>query len=116
MMRHFLSYLALIALLFANIEGAAELVDHGLPHDKSILHERAHSHTSDEHEAELSHAESDSVHCDHCCHAHFSSIVCLHSMNISVAYSGQMMVLRDDDVPEFLSAPPTPPPDPTPLS
>ena len=110
-----LSNLALFALLFVNIEGVTELADHGQPHDYSALHEHAHQ-TTDKEEIELTHAEANDVHCDHCCHAHFSSIAHLHPISASIEHPGQTIELSDDSIPEFLISPPTPPPDPTYLS
>ena len=115
-MRHYLSNLTLVLFLFVSVEGAADMVVHGLPHDHSIIHEKTHDHSADELEGEHVHADSDGLHCDHCCHAHFSSIAHLHAISFSVEHSGETMELSDDAMPEFLITPPTPPPDPTCLS
>ena len=104
--------LALFAFLFVNVEGVAELADHGQPHDHSIPYEHAH-HGADKDEVELTHAEVDDVHCDHCCHVHFSSIAHPYPIDGSIEYSGRTIELSDEAIPEFLIAPPTPPPDPT---
>ena len=114
-MMRLLSHLALVALLFVNIEGVAELADHGQPHDHPIPHEHAH-HSSDSGEGVLAHAEANGAHCDHCCHVHFSSIAHLHPISASIEYSGQELELTDGAIPEFFLSPPTPPPDPTYLS
>ena len=109
MMRYFLSKLAIFTLLFASIEGATDVVVHGLPHSDLTVSERAHNHASDQLDVE-------SAHCDHCCHAHLSSIASLGTINLTVEYSGQTMVMTDEALPEFSIAPPEPPPDPNHLS
>ena len=116
MMRYFLSNLAVFTLLFASIEGATDLVVHGLPHGDSTMHGEVHNHALDAHDDERSNGKFDGLHCDHCCHAHLSSIAQLHPCIASIEYSRQTIELSNEAIPDYLVAPPTPPPDPTYLS
>ncbi len=111
-----MSTLALLSFLFASIEGAADVVLDGIPHGDPIGHEQEYGHSLEAHDGEMSDAELDGEHCDHCCHGHSSSLIHSHFVNVPFEAGKKPFDLRDDLSPDFLLSPPTPPPDPQNLS
>ena len=110
-MRGFLTNLALLSFLFVSIEGAADVVVDGLPHGDSVSHQQEYGHGLEVHGGELSDAELDGDHCDHCCHGHSSSISHSHFLDALSDSGKQVRDSRDEPLPDFLRSPPTPPPD-----
>ncbi len=111
-----MSILALLSFLFASIEGAADVVMDGIPHGDPTGHEQEYGHALEAHGGDLSDAELDGEHCEHCCHGHSSSLTHSYFVNVSPAAGKQPFDLLDDLLPDLLLSPPTPPPDPHNLS
>lgn len=115
-MRPFFCKLALLSFLFVSIEGATDIVVDGMLHGDAATHAEEFGHSLDTHGGEVSDAELDGDHCDHCCHGHSSSVTHSQLANDVVDNGEQAEDSYHDQLPDLLLAPPTPPPDPLILS
>ena len=110
-MRSFLCKLAILSFLFVSIEGATDVVEDGMPHGDASTHLQEFGHSLDAHEGEISDAELDGEHCEHCCHGHCFSIT------TSVLTTSEQHPFRGvqlpyaDQLEVLVHSPPTPPPD-----
>ena len=108
-MKTFLQNIVILSLVLVSLEGAADVFAENFPHGDETSHLEEFGHGLQAHGGELSDAELDGEHCQHCCHGHCSA-----SASTAIAYSPLLVQNRQSlytsNITERPLAPPTPPP------
>jgi len=110
LMKSFWSIVVILSVLFASLEGAADVAIDGIPHGDEVTHEQEFGHSLDRHGGEQSDTELDGDHCDHCCHGHTSSLVAAIAAFSTTTFLSGQPIGRSANILNFAQAPPTPPP------
>ena len=103
-MQDFLCHFMLISLLFASIEGAADMGEAGHAHT-----DHASEHAGQEVSTDTA-PDVDADHCEHCCHGHVAGIAAPACPNSIALLASNHLPGRSPFTRNFGQAPPTPPP------
>jgi len=110
-MRTLLCHGLLLSLIFASVEGAADLMVDGFPHDTEVVsHQDEFGHSQEAHEDGTSGSDVNDDHCKHCCHAHSAGITSQFDTLSKPAWVREPIVERSSYLLNLAQAPPTPPP------